>query len=65
LSPGITMTPLAEQNLAILEERLVDIPMGRAGSIEDMGAAALFLAGPGSRFMTGTNTIVDGGESLY
>ncbi len=65
LSPGITVTPLAEQNRSVLEERLADIPMGRAGSIEDMGAAALFLAAPGSRFMTGTNTIVDGGESLY
>lgn len=65
LSPGITLTPLAEQNRAILEERLDDIPMGRPGSIDDMGAAALFLAGPDSHFVTGTNMVVDGGESLY
>jgi 3-oxoacyl-[acyl-carrier protein] reductase len=65
LSPGVTVTPLAEQNLAVVEERLRDIPMGRPGSIADMGSAALFLAGSGSEFVTGTNMIVDGGESLY
>jgi len=65
LSPGVTLTPLAEQNLSVLEERLDDIPMGRPGSIDDMAAAALFLAGPDSRFVTGANLVVDGGESLY
>jgi NAD(P)-dependent dehydrogenase (short-subunit alcohol dehydrogenase family) len=38
--------------------------MGRAGRPEDMGDAALFLSQPASRFVTGTNMIVDGGEHL-
>ncbi|HUF96592.1 MAG TPA: SDR family oxidoreductase [Ilumatobacter sp.] len=65
LSPGVTLTPLVAQNPDVLAERIVDIPFGRPGTIEDMGEAALFLANPASRFMTGTNTVVDGGESLY
>lgn len=68
LSPGITVTPLVaasmETNPEILAERTADVPMGRPGQPEDMGAAALFLCQPASRFVTGTNLIVDGGEHL-
>ena len=69
LSPGITMTPLVEQTLQanpdILEQRVAGVPAGRAGTPSDMGQAALFLCSPASSFVTGTNTVVDGGESLY
>jgi len=41
------------------------VPMGRAGSVADMGAAAVYLTSPASGFVTGVNHIVDGGESLY
>ncbi len=41
------------------------VPMGRAGTPADMASAALYLAGPDSAFVTGTNLVVDGGESLY
>ena len=68
LSPGITVTPLVaasmEANPAILAERTADVPMGRPGQPEDMGNAALFLCQPASKFITGTNMIVDGGEHL-
>ena len=68
LSPGITVTPLVaasmEANPEILAERTADVPMGRPGQPEDMGDAALFLCQPASRFVTGTNMIVDGGEHL-
>jgi len=66
LSPGITATPLSmEHNPELLRERTVDVPMGRAGSPDDMAQAAVYLAGPGSGFVTGTNLVVDGGESLW
>jgi NAD(P)-dependent dehydrogenase (short-subunit alcohol dehydrogenase family) len=30
-----------------------------------MGAAALYLCTPAASFVTGTNLVVDGGESLW
>jgi NAD(P)-dependent dehydrogenase (short-subunit alcohol dehydrogenase family) len=64
LSPGITATPMAlERNPEVFEKMAATVPMGRAGSVEDMGSAAVYLSGAG--FVTGTNHIVDGGESLY
>jgi glucose 1-dehydrogenase len=66
LSPGITATPLAlEENPEIFAERTKTVPMGRAGTPEDMAAAALFLASPAASFVTGANVVVDGGESLW
>jgi glucose 1-dehydrogenase len=66
LSPGITATPLAlEGNPEVFEERITNVPMGRAGTPDDMAAAALYLASPAARFVTGANIVVDGGESLW
>jgi gluconate 5-dehydrogenase len=39
------------------------IPLGRFGVPDDLKAAILFLAGPGSSFVTGQTLIVDGGQS--
>jgi NAD(P)-dependent dehydrogenase (short-subunit alcohol dehydrogenase family) len=65
LSPGITATPLAlENNREVFEEAVASVPMRRAGSPSDMGAAVLYLCSPASAFVTGLNLVVDGGESL-
>jgi len=37
-------------------------PLGFMGTSDDVGAAALFLAGDLSRFVTGTTIHVDGGN---
>lgn len=65
LSPGITATPLAQDRNTLFEERAATVPMGRAGTPADMAGAALYLASPAASFVTGTNLVVDGGESLY
>jgi NAD(P)-dependent dehydrogenase (short-subunit alcohol dehydrogenase family) len=52
-------------NPELLAERTGDIPMARAGTLHDMAEAALFLSSPSSSFVTGTNLVVDGGESLH
>lgn len=66
LSPGITATPLAlEGNPAVFAAMVEEVPLGRAGTPADMGAAAVYLASPGAQFVTGANLVVDGGESLY
>lgn len=37
------------------------IPMNRAGTVEEIGQTALFLASPASGYITGQNIVVDGG----
>ncbi|WWC64638.1 uncharacterized protein I303_107249 [Kwoniella dejecticola CBS 10117] len=39
-----------------------DIPLGRMGATSDIANAAVFLFSPAASFMTGTVTVVDGGE---
>jgi NAD(P)-dependent dehydrogenase (short-subunit alcohol dehydrogenase family) len=39
------------------------IPLGRLGTSEEIGAAALFLASSDASFITGANLVVDGGFS--
>jgi len=65
LSPGITATPMAlERNPEVYAQMTASVPLGRSGAPEDMGAAARYLCSPAARFVTGTNLVVDGGESL-
>ena len=64
LSPGITDTPLTRQFPDAFDEAVAKVPMGRAAHADDVAAAARFLCTEMSRFTTGTNLIVDGGESL-
>ena len=66
LLPGITATPMAlEINPDLFAQRIANVPMGRAGSPDDMGDAAVYLSSPAARFVTGVNFVVDGGESLW
>jgi NAD(P)-dependent dehydrogenase (short-subunit alcohol dehydrogenase family) len=69
--PGQLHTPMVEARLAgqrtggdidkLLESRLARIPMGFMGDGRDTANAALFLASDESRFVTGTEIVVDGG----
>lgn len=44
------------------EQLVSQVPLGRLGDAEhDIGRAAVFLAGPDSRYITGTTLMVDGG----
>jgi len=40
------------------------IPMQRLGEVQDIGNAALYLAGPAADYVTGWNMVVDGGSWL-
>ena len=64
LSPGITETPLTARNPGAFAEAVANVPVGRAGLPSDLAEGAYFLCSPASRFITGTNLVVDGGESL-
>jgi 3-oxoacyl-[acyl-carrier protein] reductase len=62
IAPGFIETDMtAELNEALRTDLLKRIPMGVLGQTEDIAAAALYLAGPGARYVTGQVLTVDGG----
>jgi NAD(P)-dependent dehydrogenase (short-subunit alcohol dehydrogenase family) len=69
VEPGVPAPPVQAELMPLtgepLNDQVVDrikrIPMGRWGSPEDIGKAALFLASPMSDFVTGIYLPVDGG----
>jgi NAD(P)-dependent dehydrogenase (short-subunit alcohol dehydrogenase family) len=63
LAPDITMTEgLASVAPTGSEERFgLTVPMGRAGHVDDLAGAAVFLAGDLSTYLTGQTLHVDGG----
>jgi gluconate 5-dehydrogenase len=68
LVPGFVRTPLNERlgsdpaTVAALAARTL---VGRNGLASDLAAAAVFLAGPGSAYVTGQSIAVDGGFSVH
>lgn len=46
------------------EKFLAKIPLGRFGTVEDIGDAAVFLASDAARYVTGEILVVDGGDWL-
>jgi 2-keto-3-deoxy-L-fuconate dehydrogenase len=71
LCPGTTDSPSLEARIQLSEdpdatrrEFVARQPMGRLGTVEEMAAAALYLASDESAFMTGQLMIVDGGQTL-
>jgi 3-oxoacyl-[acyl-carrier protein] reductase len=62
IAPGFIETDMtAELNEAVKAEILKKIPLGYLGQSEDIAAAALYLASPGARYVTGQVLTVDGG----
>src|SRR5690606_33788147 len=71
LCPGTTHSPSLEDRIQAAEDPeatrrafVARQPMGRLGRVEEMAAAALYLASEESAFMTGQLLIVDGGHTL-
>lgn len=62
LAPGFIETDMtAVLDEAVRGEVMKRIPLGCFGKPEDIAAAAVFLAGPGGRYITGQVLTVDGG----
>jgi 3-oxoacyl-[acyl-carrier protein] reductase len=55
---------LEEMGEDYLADMTASIPLGRLGKVEEIGAAALFMATDEAAFMTGQTIIVDGGQTL-
>jgi NAD(P)-dependent dehydrogenase (short-subunit alcohol dehydrogenase family) len=67
IAPGLIRTTWASAILDSSEasqRRLQATPLRRAGEPWEVAAAALFLAGPGSAFITGQTIVVDGGTII-
>ena len=77
ICPGITRTEMIREIMAGRSEQLgvpvseledqlfAEIPIARANEPEDIAAMAAFLAGPGSRNITGQALNVDGGLVMH
>jgi NAD(P)-dependent dehydrogenase (short-subunit alcohol dehydrogenase family) len=57
IAPDMIPTP----GVGPLEGDAGPVPLGTSGSVDDVAAAAVYLAGPMSTFVTGTTMHVDGG----
>jgi glucose 1-dehydrogenase len=68
IGPGAIKTPINHQAWDTPEAEkslLTLIPYDRVGVVEDIGAAAVWLASDDSDYVTGTTLFVDGGMTLY
>lgn len=66
ISPGIIITPLANDELSGPRgegyRRMINLsPVGRAGTPDEVGAIGALLMGPDGGFITGSDFLMDGG----
>jgi len=61
IHPGIVNTAIVPGDTAFPTAMSRFTPLGRAAEVEDIAPLVLFLAGDGSRFITGSDFAVDGG----
>lgn len=66
ISPGIIITPLANDELSGPRgegyRRMIELcPAGRAGTPDEVGGVAALLMGPDGPFITGSDFLMDGG----
>jgi NAD(P)-dependent dehydrogenase (short-subunit alcohol dehydrogenase family) len=73
IMPGYILTPMVEgiavetdeNNPQSVIQGIADgIPMGRLGTIEELGELAAFLASDESSYITGQGIVIDGGSTL-
>ncbi|HMJ67120.1 MAG TPA: 3-oxoacyl-[acyl-carrier-protein] reductase [Candidatus Binatia bacterium] len=62
IAPGFIETDMtAALDQKVRDELVKKIPLNRLGQADDVAEVALFLAGPGARYITGQVLTVDGG----
>ena len=69
ICPGLFMTEpnlaWAKTNPEVIETFVRAVPMGRAGSPDEIGPLAVYLASPASSYVTGATFVIDGGYTLW
>ncbi len=62
IAPGFIATDMTDELSDKVKDAIkANIPMGAFGAVEDIAAAALYLASPDARYVTGQVLTVDGG----
>ena len=62
IAPGFIATDMTDELSDKVKDAIkANIPMGAFGAVEDIASAALYLASPGARYVTGQVLTVDGG----
>jgi len=62
IAPGFIATDMTDELSDKVKDAIKDnVPMGEFGAVEDIAAAALYLASPCARYVTGQVLTVDGG----
>lgn len=71
LAPGTTLSPSLEARMQATDDPEATRrqfterqPIGRLGSVDEMAAAAVWIAGDEAAFTTGTVIVCDGGQTL-
>lgn len=68
VAPGMIETPLKDKKTEISDEQWEEnkrlYPLGRFGVPEDVAYAIIYLLSDASRWVTGTEIVIDGGRSL-
>jgi NAD(P)-dependent dehydrogenase (short-subunit alcohol dehydrogenase family) len=66
VNPGLIDNPLSRavfSDPAAFARRLADIPLGRAGTAEEVADAIVFLASDDAAYITGAEVTIDGGQT--
>src|SRR5438876_1208562 len=63
VAPGVIATPYHERYSPpeLFQKYVASIPLGRAGTSEEVAEVIVFLASPAARYMTGETVEVNGG----
>jgi NAD(P)-dependent dehydrogenase (short-subunit alcohol dehydrogenase family) len=67
ISPGLIATELSaplRANAQFMERRLQMTPLRRAGTVEEVAGAVVWLASTAGGFVTGQNIVIDGGTVI-
>ena len=65
VAPGFIATDMTEALTQEQRDRLIEnVPLKRLGSVADIAASVVFLAGPGANYITGTTLHVNGGMHM-
>jgi citronellol/citronellal dehydrogenase len=66
VAPGIIESSgIKQYPPAIIEKAVKQIPLKRAGTVEEVAAAIAFLASPAAQYITGTTLRIDGAQALW
>ncbi len=66
IAPGIVVSSGTRQYPPeILAHGISKIPIGRAGTVDEVAASILFLASPAAQFISGATLRLDGAQSLH